>query len=220
MRVNAGSFQNLAHLHLKVWVDGNDFHEAMTSNTAYKTLVDHRATGSVGQTAVTQIRDEPWKMIDQLPTDVITRLIFDTIDSDGNGELSRKEVRLSVFGDSIAQYWSKLDVNSDQLIDMSECAPTPPHPTNCHNQPPHRPQRRAEALGQVGDFLRLRRRAAWRRLPRVYDPPRLGRGRRRKRRHSRAAGEGPGAQMAAAPVPRRLLRRGANPEAPTLARLH
>ena len=29
MRLNAGAFQNLAHLHLKVWVEQNGYHEAM-----------------------------------------------------------------------------------------------------------------------------------------------------------------------------------------------
>ena len=34
MRLNAGSFQNLAHLHLKVWVERNGYHEAMMANPA------------------------------------------------------------------------------------------------------------------------------------------------------------------------------------------
>eukprot|EP01051_Picozoa_sp_SAG22_P017312 SAG22_NODE_2639_length_2347_cov_2.181940_4_plen_73_part_01 len=36
LRLNAGSFQNLAHLHLKAWVERNGYHEAMMANPAYK----------------------------------------------------------------------------------------------------------------------------------------------------------------------------------------
>ena len=64
--------------------------------------------------------DDQWKRIKTVERSVLVELIFETIDSDNDRMLDRKEVRYSPFGDALLRKWAELDTDQDQQITFEE----------------------------------------------------------------------------------------------------
>jgi hypothetical protein len=65
-------------------------------------------------------KDEMWQRIAKCRAEDLVELLFTVIDTDGDGELSREEVRISPFGTVLAAHWTELDKSSDMSIDKTE----------------------------------------------------------------------------------------------------
>ena len=65
-------------------------------------------------------RDTQWRNIAQVQTPKLVELMFNTIDSDNDRMLDRKEIRYSPFGEYLMKYWSELDTDQDQNVSFEE----------------------------------------------------------------------------------------------------
>jgi len=58
--------------------------------------------------------------VSQLETSDVVGRIFDVVDVNGSGNLSKKEIQMSVVGELLMGYWEKMDGNSDGSVDRAE----------------------------------------------------------------------------------------------------
>jgi len=65
-------------------------------------------------------RDAEWKALDKISTAQLVALAFDTIDSNFDGQLSRKELKFSSLGPFLQKVWTNIDDNHDLVITKEE----------------------------------------------------------------------------------------------------
>jgi len=77
------------------------------------------AAGSYTPLPVSE-RDDIWSTLDAFPNETLIDLAYATMDSNGGGSLSQKEVHNSPFGDSLAKVWKELDTDGDIVVSKME----------------------------------------------------------------------------------------------------
>ena len=65
-------------------------------------------------------KDEAWARVSRVPTPRLIDLIFETIDSDCDKLLARREIRFSPFGLKLAKHWKALDLKSERTFSLRE----------------------------------------------------------------------------------------------------
>jgi hypothetical protein len=66
------------------------------------------------------VRDEAWKWVTQVGSPALVELIFQTVDSNMDQQLDRRELRFSPFGEALQPQWAELDADQDQHVSRQE----------------------------------------------------------------------------------------------------